>query len=406
MKQIVQQTFSIMDAGRRRHPIKKQTEAMQARCDPSNWLTTALSILLVCGSAVASRVAAQPAGPGEARVEKNVVYGMYSGLALLMDVYHPATRNGIGVVYIPGSAWHAPLAYNATQLKNVSIVGPATQPLVEAGYTVFVINHRQAPRFRYPAPIEDAQRAVRFTRHYAERFGIHPEFIGAAGHSSGACVALLLGLLDEVHSKHPDPVERKSAKVQAVASLAAPTDFINVQVSFVQSSYLGLPLFDRTATSSEEYQVYRNASPVFHATQDDAPTLLLHGNADTVVPFQNSGLMHRALTDAGVTVRRIDLSGGGHFPPYPPHAPDPFLETVKWFDEHLLPHASALTLGAVRVGQNGMELSIQGPPGLRVEIERSSDLDHWQSWTSGVLGTGALELSDPEINTQQFYRAR
>jgi acetyl esterase/lipase len=406
MKQIVQQTFSCMDAESHQQTLKMQMAPMRAWRDRSNGLTTAFSIFLVCGSMVASFVVGQPVVAAEARVERNVVYGMYSGLALLMDVYHPASRNGIGIVYIPGSAWHSPLAYNATQLKDVPIVGPATQPLVDAGYTVFVINHRQAPRFRYPSPIEDAQRAVRFVRHNAKRYGINPEHIGAAGHSSGATVALLLGLSDEVDSKHPDPVDRKSARVQAVASLAAGTDFINVPVTFVQSSYLGLALIDRSATSSEEYQVYRNASPVYHATQDDAPTLLMHGNADTVVPFQHSGLMHRALTDAGVTVRRIDMSGGGHFPPYPPNGPDPFLETVKWFDEHLLPHASALTLGAVRAGQNGMELSVQGPPGLRVEIERSSDLDHWQNWTSGVLGTGPLELSDPEINTQQFYRVR
>jgi hypothetical protein len=252
MKQIVQQTFSRMDSGSRQQTLM-QMAPMRAWRDRSNGLTTAFATLLVCGSMVASFVAAQPVVAAEARVERNVVYGMYSGLALLMDVYHPASRNGIGIVYIPGSAWHSPLAYNATQLKDVPIVGPATQPLVGAGYTVFVINHRQAPRFRYPSPIEDAQRAVRFVRHNAKRYGINPEHIGAAGHYSGACVALLLGLLDEVDSGQSDPVGRRSAKVQAVASLASPSDFINLPVSFVQSSYLGLALIDRSATSSEEY---------------------------------------------------------------------------------------------------------------------------------------------------------
>jgi acetyl esterase/lipase len=314
----------------------KQQISQQAFSRMVRRKATAFAVFLVCGSMMASPVAAPPAAPADDRVETDVVYGMYSGLALLMDVYHPANSNGIGVVYIPGSAWHAPLAYNATQLKNMPIVGPATKPLAEAGYTVFVINHRQAPRFRYPAPIEDAQRAVRFIRHHAERFDIHPEHIGAAGHSSGGCIALLLGLLDEVDSKQPDPVEQRSAKVQAVASLASPSDFINVPVSFVQSSYLGLPLFDRSATSSEEYQLYRNASPVFHATEDDAPTLLLHGDSDPIVPFRHTELMHRGLEDAGVTVRRIDITGGGHFPTFPASGPDPFHETVKWFDEHLL----------------------------------------------------------------------
>ncbi|MEE8361474.1 MAG: alpha/beta hydrolase, partial [Gemmatimonadales bacterium] len=100
----------------------------------------------------------------QARVDQNVVYGMYSGLALLMDVHHPAEPNGYGIIQIGGSGWHAPTAYSARQLKR----GPP-QIFLDAGYTVFTINHRAAPRFRYPAAVEDAQRAVRFVRHNAEQ---------------------------------------------------------------------------------------------------------------------------------------------------------------------------------------------------------------------------------------------
>jgi hypothetical protein len=63
-----------------------------------------------------------------------------------------------------------------------------------------------------------------------------------------------------------------------------------------------------------------------------------------------------------------------------------------------------MSFGPVRAGQHGIDLSLQGLPGLKVDIERSSDLQHWQSWTSGLLGTGPLELTDSEANTQQFYR--
>jgi acetyl esterase/lipase len=241
-----------------------------------------------------------------------------------------------GIVYIAGSAWHSPLDYNAPPLKEMPLVAAAAAPLLEAGYTVFAINHRNAPRFRYPGPIEDAQRAVRFIRHHADRFGIRPTRIGAAGHSSGACLALLLGVLEGVgESGHADLVERESAKVQAVASLAAPTDFINVPASFAQSSYLGVALFNRADTSSQEYLIYRDASPVSHATAGDAPILLMHGDADPIVPFRNSELMRRALEAAGVTVRELNLLGGGHFPPFPSNEPDPFVETVGWFDAHL-----------------------------------------------------------------------
>src|SRR6266508_3239903 len=106
------------------------------------------------------------------QVEKNVVYGMHSGLALLMDIYQPTERKGYGVVYINGSGWHAPLACDAGQLKETPLGMPYIEAMQTAGYTVFAINHRQAPRFRYPAAVEDAQRAVRFVRHHAAPFGI------------------------------------------------------------------------------------------------------------------------------------------------------------------------------------------------------------------------------------------
>lgn len=58
--------------------------------------------------------------PSSARVEKNQVYGMYSGLALLMDIHYPAKPNGYGIVFIAGSGWHAPMSYDAWQLKELS----------------------------------------------------------------------------------------------------------------------------------------------------------------------------------------------------------------------------------------------------------------------------------------------
>jgi hypothetical protein len=100
----------------------------------------------------------------QARVEKNVVYGMYSGTALLLDVHYPARPNGFGIMFIPGSGWGAPLGYSARPLKESDQVGMYVPTLTQAGYTVFTITHRATPTFRYPAAIEDVQRAARFIR--------------------------------------------------------------------------------------------------------------------------------------------------------------------------------------------------------------------------------------------------
>jgi hypothetical protein len=63
------------------------------------------------------------ASSAQARVDRNVVYGMYSGTALLLDVHYPAKPNGFGIIFIPGSGWSAPLGYAAPPLKESEQVG-------------------------------------------------------------------------------------------------------------------------------------------------------------------------------------------------------------------------------------------------------------------------------------------
>jgi acetyl esterase/lipase len=98
------------------------------------------------------------------------------------------TSKLLGVLFLPGSGWHAPLSYEATQLKDEvgePFMAGFFQPLLPSGYPVFVIDHRAAPRFRYPAAVQDTQRAVRFSRHNGERFRIDPDRIGGVGYPSG-----------------------------------------------------------------------------------------------------------------------------------------------------------------------------------------------------------------------------
>lgn len=153
------------------------------------------------------------AGP---RVEKNVIFGMYSGLALLLDVHHPEGANGRAVIVIQGSGWNSSQAYDAQPLTNLtSSIRFFVPKLLDAGYTLFVVSHRNGPRFHYPAAPEDVQRAVRYVRYHARDYRIDPSRIGALGYSSGAHLAALLGVLDGGGDPlDPDPVnpgERQSA---------------------------------------------------------------------------------------------------------------------------------------------------------------------------------------------------
>ena len=187
-------------------------------------------------------VRAQPKAP-PASVESNVVYGMYSGLALLMDVHRPAKSNGYGILFVAGSGFTAPLAYDAPPLKQDRQMEIYGSRLVEAGYTVFAVNLRLAPRFRYTAAIEDLQRAVRYVRYQATRFGINPDRIGAMGGSSGGHLVTMVGVMDgNGDAEDPDPINRLSARVQTVVARAASSDLLNVASSPAMVSFLGMIL--------------------------------------------------------------------------------------------------------------------------------------------------------------------
>lgn len=277
----------------------------------------------------------------QARVETNVVYGMYSGTALLLDVHYPEQPNGFGIVFIPGSGWNAPLGYAATPLKESPQVAMYVPSLTQAGYTVFAITHRATPTFRYPAPLEDVQRAVRFIRYNAAKYGINPARIGGSGGSSGGHLVSMLATMDGTGDPNdPDPVNRESAKLQCITTRAAPIDLRQMSPSIVADAlalFLGARAVESMPKTSIEYKTAWAASPINYVSADAAPFLLVHGDADRSVPFHQSEMMEAALKKAGVPVKLVRIEGGDHGPTFPgaTNPPDYKAEMVKWFDTYL-----------------------------------------------------------------------
>ena len=130
--------------------------------------------------------------------------------------------------------------------------------------------------------------------------------------------------------------------MQCVVAWMPACDMLNgyTQIRPVLALYLGsLP---GPSPDSPEAKLYREASPVTHVTKDSPPTLLVHGDADPIVPIKHSELMEAALKKAEVPVKLVRLKGGVHGRNFGganlPDAkdwPDYLGETVRWFDQHL-----------------------------------------------------------------------
>jgi acetyl esterase/lipase len=271
-------------------------------------------------------------------VDRNVVYGMYSGLALLLDVHKPAKPNGFGVIFISGSGWQAGLDYGAGPLKEqqIPLWGP---PLLAAGYTVFAINHRAAPRFHYPAAIDDVQRAIRYVRFHARDYGIDGTRIGGVGGSSGGHLLGLAAMLGSAGNPNDaDPVNRESAALAAVVLRAPLLDLRSIDT--VEGTAYVVSFMEAPKSNASADEAYSTASPISHVSRRSPPVLLLHGDADTLVPLSQSVAMQAALTAAEVPVRLVTIPGGAHaadFGATSPRAdwPNYFGETVTWLDRYL-----------------------------------------------------------------------
>lgn len=277
---------------------------------------------------------------------ENIQYGMVSGTALLMDAYVPERSNHKAILFIPGSAFGYVYedVYDQVQLKDDMVLDSVYMgrwgiSLVESGYTVFVINHRFAPRYQYQDIIRDCQRAVRYIRYHANVYQIDPFYIGAMGHSSGGYLAALLGVSDVMPSAKVSSIDSVSSKVQAVVTLAAMfdlSDFNKAEDVHISNEYILSALEAYMGRLPEVKNgsfvlsgIYKDASPITHVTNDDAPALIYYSDDDPLIPARQSQAMYARLLENHVAAKIVLSPNAGHAP-----LPD-ITEIIGWFDLYL-----------------------------------------------------------------------
>jgi acetyl esterase/lipase len=302
-------------------------------------LSLATTLALALAPAPACRAAD---GPTFTRTE-DVIYGRKDGTALTLDVFRPtAGANGAGVILVVSGGF----------FSSHEAINPAyARPLLGRGYTVFAVVHGSQPRYTVPEIVRDLNRAVRFVRHHAGEYAVDPDRLGVVGASAGGHLALMLGTAGGPGDRDaPDPVDRESSRVQAVACFFPPTDLLNYGgpgKELLHARDHGKPFrpaFDYRELDPETNlwvpitdpkrlrALARQVSPITHASADDPPTLIVHGSADLLVPLQQSEVMVGALKGTGVEAKLVVKPGAGHG--WPTLAQD-VATFADWFDEHL-----------------------------------------------------------------------
>ena len=255
----------------------------------------------------------------------NVVYGMVSGAAMLMDVYAPEESNGFGVIVVPGSGWYRPEIYSAPQLKDMvgyDYMRAVVRALNDEGFTAFVINHRSSPGNRFPAAVNDTRRAVRFVRATAQQWGIDPDHIATLGHSSGANLATMAALMDDAPGDGADAIDQTSAAVQATVGIATPfmlagdPSTASSYAAQTIAMYTGVPFFGLENHYQVSPPIAVQASPATYVDADDPPLYMIDSADDPTVPADQGDYMVTVLDEAGARYTHVRTEGGEHEPDF------------------------------------------------------------------------------------------
>jgi acetyl esterase/lipase len=268
---------------------------------------------------------------------EDVIYGRKPGVALTMDVFQPEKPNGLGIIFVVSGGWFS---------SKEAIAPTVYETFMERGYTVFAVVHGSQPKFQIPEIVQDMHRAVRFIRYNAEKFGIHPDQIGVTGGSAGGHLSLTLGTQGGPGKPDAkDPVDRVSSAVQCVACFFPPTDFLNYGHAGTNAVGFGIlksfqPAFGAASETAEgREKLGRQISPIYFVHSNQAPTLIIHGDVDTLVPIQQSESFVAASQKVGAEAKLTVKSGGAHG--WKDWTAD-FASFNDWFDEHLRKGSSSL----------------------------------------------------------------
>ncbi len=255
----------------------------------------ALAVLLVCTVGLSARAA------DSVDVTPDVVYGHKDGMALTFDVFRPTENaKGVGLLFMVSGGWYS--GWQPPEQMQVFF-----KPVLDHGYTVFAVRHGSAPRYNVPEAISDVRRAVRFIRFHAADYGVDPERLGVFGMSAGGHLALVLATTgDGGNPASPDPVLRTSSRVAAAVAYFGPTDLRNWVIGKDPT------MRDRFTALQFDADQVDACSPLLQVTADDAPTLMIHGDKDTLVPIDHSTDMLKAMQQAGVACELLTIEGAGH----------------------------------------------------------------------------------------------
>lgn len=281
---------------------------------------TILSVAMACLSLTSWAQPQMQIQPGAEPTWKDINYAGDDMEAHRLDIYLPKTQQDRYkvIVIIYGSAW---FANNAKGMAYTSI----GKPLTDAGFAVVSINHRSSGDAKYPAQINDVKGALRFIRANADKYKLDTSFVGITGFSSGGHLSSMAGVTNGLKTRTIGEKtidiegtvggnEKCSSEVDAVVDWFGPVDMTRMNNCDTVNDDKSPEAALIGGNPADNMDMIQLCSPYFYVSKTTAPFLVIHGNADTVVPYCQSVNFSEELKSQGKLTEFITVPEGQHGP--------------------------------------------------------------------------------------------
>jgi acetyl esterase/lipase len=229
------------------------------------------------------------------QIQANIRYAHHAETVLdILQARAPALKNRPGVIMIHGGGW--------VEGDKESTVAPFAVPFVQHGFVVANVEYRLAKSAAAPAAVQDVRNAAKWFVDHAAEYKVDPGHIIVMGQSAGGHLALLTAMLPESAELGP------AVKLSAVVDFSGITDVADQLEGPNQRPYAVAWI----PQQPDRMALARQLSPITYVRKGLPPVLAIHGDADEIVPYEQSVRLTKGLKSAGGDAELITVPGGKH----------------------------------------------------------------------------------------------
>jgi len=232
------------------------------------------------------------------KIEQRTYASRGASRTMAIDVYRPDGAPKAAVLLFHGGGWRR---------GSREMMAPPAKVLAANGFIAFGVEYRLLGEAAWPAHIQDVRSALRWVHAHANEFGFPPDKIVLQGFSAGGHLSLVAAGQPPVAGFDYDGEPTTTPKLAAVVAVYPPTEF-----SIEKPRPAGVLRPDTLLGEGADQAAALKASPSSYIDKSYPPTLLVHGNADQLVPQDASLRMYGKLREAGVPVEMHLMAGQAH----------------------------------------------------------------------------------------------